>query len=548
MSEQISIGIGTEPMAFPSKEKVNFSDLNNDNDVVTRRRSNSQSQVVAMPGQGLRTVKPPKRKKFHYVVTMSSLNDTFKKKILTVPYFPDVRRLGRPAGVKIKPDSTNGYFDSRVLSRNHAAMYIDPENGKLMLKDMGSSNGTYVNEVKIGTDAVEIKIGDIIYLGFNIQVDTNHKQISAKIDNISVQVNTPNLLERDFRDRSSAEYMYSEFLQGVSSYVNRERSSQKRLYDADEALFGDFNPDFGDYEFEGSKASGRFRNSRIIRSLTVDDIISRLNDSLVKVERQNQVLGSIENFVENYRIKLDDINSQYLNSVIESTKCKYEERLEQESQKVEDERKNTMAAKQILDKFTSTSKTEIENLKKMLSLLEEEKSLLENLLEEHKQREEVNRNYNDRNGYDNIINSKASGNALNENTNENKIDIDFNQLDTNAESKQDSNSPSNDDTNSNMGNHKQEGKPPTACLKSSDSSIMTPPISDSEELKKLEERECDEETTPTKDDAKASPITALNELVPNKILNSGYIDLKRNGVYVSLLVIFLGLVFDRFSK
>ena len=55
------------------------------------------------------------------------LNDTFIKKHLPVATYPETTKLGRPTGTKFKPDVTNGYFDSRVLSRNHAQFILIPK-------------------------------------------------------------------------------------------------------------------------------------------------------------------------------------------------------------------------------------------------------------------------------------------------------------------------------------------------------------------------------------------------------------------------------------
>lgn len=51
-------------------------------------------------------------------------------------------KIGR-AVVKVKPSPTNGIFDCRVLSRNHAVLWYD--GGKFFLQDTMSSNGTFVN-------------------------------------------------------------------------------------------------------------------------------------------------------------------------------------------------------------------------------------------------------------------------------------------------------------------------------------------------------------------------------------------------------------------
>lgn len=46
------------------------------------------------------------------------------------------------------------------VSKLHAEILL--ESGKLMLRDLGSTNGTYINGQRIGSDAVEIKEGDLV--------------------------------------------------------------------------------------------------------------------------------------------------------------------------------------------------------------------------------------------------------------------------------------------------------------------------------------------------------------------------------------------------
>lgn len=182
-------------------------------DNLTRKRSNSQSQVIPTPvpvqarsqTKAASNGKPaaPKKSKSsstvqerhqaEFYVTLVPLNDTFVRKHIHVPYFPDLCKLGRPTGLKVKPSVSNGYFDLRVLSRNHACLFIEPKLGQLMIQDMGSSNGTYVNQEKISSEPVPINIGDRVNLGFNIQVETSHKQISAVVEDINIVSNTPSV-------------------------------------------------------------------------------------------------------------------------------------------------------------------------------------------------------------------------------------------------------------------------------------------------------------------------------------------------------------------
>ncbi|ODQ80171.1 hypothetical protein BABINDRAFT_35456, partial [Babjeviella inositovora NRRL Y-12698] len=121
-----------------------------------------------------------------YILTLTSLNDTFLEKNLAIPFAPDSLKLGRPAGSKVLPKKDNGFFDSRVLSRNHASFQVDPASGKICITDLGSSNGTFINGDKI-VEPHEVKIGDQIDLGFDIEMTQNHKKISAVVENIQLR-------------------------------------------------------------------------------------------------------------------------------------------------------------------------------------------------------------------------------------------------------------------------------------------------------------------------------------------------------------------------
>lgn len=269
-----------------------------------RPRSDSQSHHTV--------AEPPQRMPAVYFVTLSSLNDTFVKKHLLVPYYPDTRKLGRPAGAKIKPDSTNGYFDLRVLSRSHAAMYMDA-GGKLMIKDLGLSNGTYVNDERIGADPVEIKIGDTIFLGFNIQADTNHKQISARVDNISVMSN--------FVSSSVPEVGQYNYVQSV---LDRLRDPSA-VAQSDLALFADMvagltglntasGPGSGSGGSQPSEAFqenvGMYKNANLVTSPSVVAATRTLAATTARLQQHNNALLSVEQFLSRYKSLVDAITAR----------------------------------------------------------------------------------------------------------------------------------------------------------------------------------------------------------------------------------------------
>ncbi|PAA81882.1 hypothetical protein BOX15_Mlig012000g1 [Macrostomum lignano] len=83
-------------------------------------------------------------------------------------------KIGRSVA-KSKPDAGNAIFDCKVLSRNHAVLWY--EDGKFWLKDTKSSNGTFVNNQRLGkgneeSAPRELYSGDIVQLGVDVMENT----------------------------------------------------------------------------------------------------------------------------------------------------------------------------------------------------------------------------------------------------------------------------------------------------------------------------------------------------------------------------------------
>ena len=74
-------------------------------------------------------------------------------------------KIGRQTNAKTVPGERNGYFDSKVLSRQHAEFW--EENGKIFIRDVKSSNGTFINAERLSAEGVEsdpfeLKTDDIV--------------------------------------------------------------------------------------------------------------------------------------------------------------------------------------------------------------------------------------------------------------------------------------------------------------------------------------------------------------------------------------------------
>ncbi|EST09352.1 Forkhead-associated (FHA) domain protein [Kalmanozyma brasiliensis GHG001] len=114
------------------------------------------------------------------------LNDTFApKQISLAPPGPNNRiKIGRQTNAKTVPNPTNGYFDSKVLSRMHAEVWS--QNGKVYIKDVKSSNGTFINGERLSpeaqeSDVFELHSEDMVEFGIDIVGDDNKTIIHHKV-------------------------------------------------------------------------------------------------------------------------------------------------------------------------------------------------------------------------------------------------------------------------------------------------------------------------------------------------------------------------------
>ena len=103
-----------------------------------------------------------------------------------------------------KPDSGNGYFDCKVLSRNHAMILFDE--GKFFIVDSGSSNGTFVNNIRLSKCGEESKLTEL-YTGdslrFGSDVVDKSKNVTQKCVVTKLTLYFPDGLEYDTRPVSS---------------------------------------------------------------------------------------------------------------------------------------------------------------------------------------------------------------------------------------------------------------------------------------------------------------------------------------------------------
>ncbi|KAJ6779458.1 hypothetical protein PWT90_00763 [Aphanocladium album] len=142
------------------------------------------------------------------VLYLLSLNGTFERKTIAVPFAPESLRIGRQTNQKTVPTPTNGFFDSKVLSRQHAEIFAE-RNGKIFIRDVKSSNGTFVNGTRLSqenreSEPHELQTADHLELGIDIvsedQKTVVHHKVAAKVEHAGFLAASNNVLDMSFGD------------------------------------------------------------------------------------------------------------------------------------------------------------------------------------------------------------------------------------------------------------------------------------------------------------------------------------------------------------
>lgn len=81
-------------------------------------------------------------------------------------------KIGRSVGHN-KASPSNGIFDCKVLSRNHALLWYEEQSGRFLLRDTRSSNGTFVNTERLSKSSEEsapreVFSGDTVQFGVDV--------------------------------------------------------------------------------------------------------------------------------------------------------------------------------------------------------------------------------------------------------------------------------------------------------------------------------------------------------------------------------------------
>lgn len=101
-------------------------------------------------------------------------------------------KVGR-AVAKCKPQDDNAIFDCKVLSRNHAMIWF--ENGKFFIKDTSSSNGTFINTIRLSAaneTSIEEEIHSNDIIQFGVEVVDNTTNVTHSCIIIRIKLFYPN--------------------------------------------------------------------------------------------------------------------------------------------------------------------------------------------------------------------------------------------------------------------------------------------------------------------------------------------------------------------
>ncbi|KAG0154250.1 hypothetical protein PDIDSM_1630 [Penicillium digitatum] len=106
------------------------------------------------------------------VTLVPLFEDTHSLRTLTITERDNTVAIGRASKRETRkrsPATENGWFESRVMSRDHACLNIPPNQNTVFISDCGSTHGTFLNDTKLATNMdTPLFSGDIIRFGVDV--------------------------------------------------------------------------------------------------------------------------------------------------------------------------------------------------------------------------------------------------------------------------------------------------------------------------------------------------------------------------------------------
>ncbi|ROT40982.1 hypothetical protein SODALDRAFT_291442 [Sodiomyces alkalinus F11] len=232
------------------------------------------------------------------VLYLLSLNGTFERKTISVPFYPESLRIGRQTNQKTVPTPANGFFDSKVLSRQHAEIWAD-RMGKIYIRDVKSSNGTFVNGSRLSqenreSEPHELQSGDHLELGIDIvnedQKTVVHHKVAAKVEHAGFMNASSSILDLNFGDLDPANGTAMLGPPPTGLALRGRQGSNATLAANGRGLSAAGVPGS---QMVGGAGRGTFQ----LASVTSDHIIKRLQTEMRNAKLQSQDLGRTGQFI-----------------------------------------------------------------------------------------------------------------------------------------------------------------------------------------------------------------------------------------------------------
>ncbi|KAJ7119431.1 hypothetical protein C8R44DRAFT_788052 [Mycena epipterygia] len=219
------------------------------------------------------------------------LNDSFIPKHISLTPSGQRVKIGRQTNAKTSPGERNGYFDSKVLSRQHAEVW--EEGNKIFIKDVKSSNGTFINGERLSPEGLEsepfeLKSDDIVEFGIDIVGEDNktiiHHKVAARVSCV--------FTEQQVAMAARAEQQQGQYSQSpMLSQPSPAGSSSFNF--APGGTQGQRRPQMPHQGLNGMGGMGGSMRPPGKSGLTFDHILSRLQGELTKSRETGQDLQTL---------------------------------------------------------------------------------------------------------------------------------------------------------------------------------------------------------------------------------------------------------------
>ncbi|KAG2187571.1 hypothetical protein INT44_005260 [Umbelopsis vinacea] len=257
-----------------------------------------------------------------------SLHGSFQTKALEL--FESIHvKIGRQTSAKSAPSASNGFFDSKVLSRTHAEVWC--ERNKVFIRDVKSSNGTFINGIRLSPEgeesgSVELHNGDQVEFGIDIMNEDG--SVACKVT-INMASATSSNLPSDSSAREQG---------GPNNHAGNVEYLQKRLAKAS-SISSDAASEHSQYDSDSSV----IRTLHNKDGINLDQLVQKLQFELQKASETGgelkilkSTVGNVEKCMSKENLsqmtaRIADLNKQLQQSKAQATSYLQKNRLQDQA-------------------------------------------------------------------------------------------------------------------------------------------------------------------------------------------------------------------------